>query len=209
MGGKALSAPVVGIAPTRYGKGYWEVAGDGGIFAFGDAGFFGRATASTPVPTGGSLALVVSIATDIKDGQAKYGWGGGPVPYSWGGGHGTKPGPSYGTCSGYTGSIMPCPATKTLGVDCSGFTRWVYAQAFGADVLGGGNTNDQLRRLSRTTTPQPGDLVFYGSSTSNTHHVGIYIGNGNMINAQKTGTYVKVDKVTIMPDLVGYFHYNP
>jgi hypothetical protein len=32
---------VVGIAATPDGKGYWEVASDGGIFAFGDAGFFG------------------------------------------------------------------------------------------------------------------------------------------------------------------------
>jgi hypothetical protein len=32
---------VVGIAATPDGKGYWEVASDGGIFAFGDAGFYG------------------------------------------------------------------------------------------------------------------------------------------------------------------------
>jgi hypothetical protein len=31
----------VGIAATADGNGYWEVAADGGIFAFGDAGFHG------------------------------------------------------------------------------------------------------------------------------------------------------------------------
>jgi hypothetical protein len=36
-----LVAPVVGIATTPDGKGYWEVAADGGIFAFGDAPFYG------------------------------------------------------------------------------------------------------------------------------------------------------------------------
>jgi len=54
MGGKALNAPVVALAPTPYvpsaspggtpapaGKGYWEVASDGGVFTFGDAGFYG------------------------------------------------------------------------------------------------------------------------------------------------------------------------
>lgn len=41
MGGKALSAPVVGIAPTPSGRGYWLVAADGGVFAFGDAPFLG------------------------------------------------------------------------------------------------------------------------------------------------------------------------
>ena len=35
------NAPIVGIAATPDGKGYWEVASDGGIFAFGDAGFYG------------------------------------------------------------------------------------------------------------------------------------------------------------------------
>ena len=35
MGGKPLNAPIVGIAATQTGKGYWEVATDGGIFAFG------------------------------------------------------------------------------------------------------------------------------------------------------------------------------
>jgi hypothetical protein len=41
MGGKALNAPMVGIADTRSDNGYWEVATDGGIFAFGDATFQG------------------------------------------------------------------------------------------------------------------------------------------------------------------------
>ncbi|HVB93421.1 MAG TPA: SpoIID/LytB domain-containing protein [Acidimicrobiales bacterium] len=36
-----LNKPVVGMASTADGGGYWMVASDGGIFAFGDAGFFG------------------------------------------------------------------------------------------------------------------------------------------------------------------------
>ena len=41
MGGRPLNKPVVGIAATPTGGGYWEVASDGGIFAFGDAAFSG------------------------------------------------------------------------------------------------------------------------------------------------------------------------
>ncbi|HVX22488.1 MAG TPA: IPT/TIG domain-containing protein [Acidimicrobiales bacterium] len=51
MGGQSLNKPVVGIAATPDGNGsasdgaasggYWEVATDGGIFAFGDAAFYG------------------------------------------------------------------------------------------------------------------------------------------------------------------------
>ena len=36
-----LNSPVVGMAPTRAGKGYWLVGADGGVFSYGDAGFYG------------------------------------------------------------------------------------------------------------------------------------------------------------------------
>ncbi len=37
----AVSAPVVGIAGTRFGDGFWLDAADGGVFTAGSAGFFG------------------------------------------------------------------------------------------------------------------------------------------------------------------------
>jgi hypothetical protein len=41
MGGKHLNKPIVGIAPTLGGGGYWMVASDGGIFSFGNARYRG------------------------------------------------------------------------------------------------------------------------------------------------------------------------
>ena len=41
MAGHRLNAPIIGLAHTPTGKGYWLVARDGGIFSFGDARFFG------------------------------------------------------------------------------------------------------------------------------------------------------------------------
>ncbi|MGD0882612.1 MAG: hypothetical protein ABSB09_13685, partial [Acidimicrobiales bacterium] len=41
MGGTHLNAPVVGMAPTADGNGYWLVASDGGVFGFGDATYEG------------------------------------------------------------------------------------------------------------------------------------------------------------------------
>ena len=41
MGGTTLNKPVVGIAASNNGQGYWEVASDGGIFSFGNSVFFG------------------------------------------------------------------------------------------------------------------------------------------------------------------------
>jgi hypothetical protein len=43
MGGTPLSAPIVGMDRTADGMGYWMVGRDGGIFSFGDAGFYGSA----------------------------------------------------------------------------------------------------------------------------------------------------------------------
>ena len=45
--GKHLNAPIVGMASTANGKGYWLVANDGGIFAF-NAPFFGSLGAMAP-----------------------------------------------------------------------------------------------------------------------------------------------------------------
>ncbi|MCT9931929.1 NlpC/P60 family protein [Planotetraspora sp. A-T 1434] len=152
------------------------------------------AAASAPLNDELSKAVTVAYATQ------------GAVPYSWGGGHGALPGPSRGTCRGYHGAVRPCPAEKTRGLDCSGFTRWVYRQAFGDDVLGRGNTDDHIRRLRRVEVPQAGDLVFYGTDNK-THHVGVYVGGGKMINAFATGTRIRMDDVTVLKDLVGYYHY--
>ncbi len=44
--GQKLNAPIVGIAVTHSGKGYWFVGADGGVFNYGDAPF--RWARSTP-----------------------------------------------------------------------------------------------------------------------------------------------------------------
>ena len=47
-GGLHLNKPVVGMAATPDGKGYWFVASDGGIFAYGAPGFYGSAGSLPP-----------------------------------------------------------------------------------------------------------------------------------------------------------------
>ncbi len=48
-----LDAPVVGMAATPDGKGYWLAAGDGGVFSFGDASYYGSMGGTRTRPTGG------------------------------------------------------------------------------------------------------------------------------------------------------------
>jgi len=59
------NAPIVGVAAAPDGGGYWLVARDGGVFGYGDAGFFGSA---------GSLALnapIVGMAA-TRDGRGYW-----------------------------------------------------------------------------------------------------------------------------------------
>ena len=57
--GMDLNQNLVGIAATPTGKGYWAAAADGGVFTFGDAGFFGS--------TGGTALQkpIVSVAKNF------------------------------------------------------------------------------------------------------------------------------------------------
>ena len=74
--------------------------------------------------------------------------------------------------------------------DCSGFTSYVYRHAAGVEI--GGSTYVQINAGIEVSYSelQPGDLVFPHDG-----HVGIYIGNGQMIHAPRTGDVVKVSSV--------------
>ena len=83
MSGQTLNAPIVGMAATPSGNGYWLVASDGGIFSYGDAGFFGSAGSihlNKPIvgmastPSGHGYWLVASDGGVFSYGDATF-WG--------------------------------------------------------------------------------------------------------------------------------------
>lgn len=69
------------------------------------------------------------------------------------------------------------------GMDCSGFVYNALKDA-GYDV---GRTTAQGYRNYGTSVSkadmQPGDLIFFGTNNNNASHIGIYIGNGQMIHS--------------------------
>jgi peptidoglycan DL-endopeptidase CwlO len=78
-------------------------------------------------------------------------------------------------------------ASPGQAFDCSGLTLW----AWGTVGVGMGHwTVSQYADFPHVPfgKEQPGDLVFFGSPP---HHVGIYVGNGQMIHAPYTGTVVQ------------------
>ena len=76
-----LNKPIVGMAPTNDAAGYWNVASDGGIFAFGDAKFMGSMGAShlnqpivgmAATPDGGGYWEVASDGGIFSFGDARF-----------------------------------------------------------------------------------------------------------------------------------------
>ncbi|WP_243708673.1 NlpC/P60 family protein [Actinomadura sp. GC306] len=114
------------------------------------------------------------------------------TPYSWGGG--TTAGPSYGIAHG----------AGIRGFDCSGLAMYAWHKA--------GVTLDHWTGTQWTSGPhipidslRPGDLVFFAKNTSDPatiHHVGIYVGEGQMVEAPYTGGHVRIASIH-RGDLIG------
>lgn len=86
-------------------------------------------------------------------------------------------------------------ANGPSGFDCSGLTQWSYAQA----GVGLPRTSQAQRYAGRQVSlseARPGDLVAYRSDAS---HIGMYMGNGQVVHAPYPGAPVRYDPVGMMP----------
>lgn len=74
--------------------------------------------------------------------------------------------------------------TSTFGYDCSGFTQMLYRRAgIGIPRDSGPQFRWEGFALVERENLKPGDLVFFGRSPEKITHTGMYIGNGEFINA--------------------------
>ncbi len=130
---------------------------------------------SPPAVTAPPDASAASIA--IAAARSQLG-----VPYSWGGG--SANGPTYGIAQG----------ANTIGFDCSGLTLYAYAQA---GITLSHLTWDQMNQGRTVPLSQirPGDLVFYFGGT----HMGLYVGDGQVIHAPRTGDVVRYGSLYMGP----------
>jgi|SRR4051794_31864549 cell wall-associated NlpC family hydrolase len=75
--------------------------------------------------------------------------------------------------------------------DCSGLVQYAYAAA-GINLPHSSRMQAGMGRSVSRDQLQPGDLVAFHSPVS---HIGIYIGNGQMVHAPSTGDVVKVSPI--------------
>ncbi len=78
----------------------------------------------------------------------------------------------------------------TNGIDCSGFTMQIYAR-YGISLPHHAASQPGYGTRISASDAQPGDLFFYGSGSS-ISHVGIYIGNGQIVHASNARTGIKI-----------------
>ena len=81
--------------------------------------------------------------------------------------------------------------------DCSGLVMWAFAQEGIALPHYTGAQWNMGMHVARADL-EPGDLVFFGADIS---HVGIYVGDGLMVDAPNTGAVVRVEP--LFSDYVG------
>jgi cell wall-associated NlpC family hydrolase len=124
------------------------------------------------------------------------------TPYAWaGGGYG---GPSYGINSPGTDGWND---STVYGFDCSGLTMYAWApQGLYMDHYAATQYTQAGSYHPEAGNFQPGDLLFWSGdgSIGGIHHVAIYIGNGNVVQAPNSGSIVQVtpwDQVS--PDYFG------
>lgn len=111
--------------------------------------------------------------------------------YAWGGGSLTGPSEGFG------------PDVGVVGFDCSGLTRYAYAQA---GITIPRVAADQYAVLRSVSTLEPGDLVFYATDPrdpSTVHHVAMYLGRGQMIEAPESGERVHVTAMRYGYEYIG------
>ena len=77
----------------------------------------------------------------------------------------------------------------TNGADCSGFT-WAVHKNFGISIPRVSIDQANGGKSVSISAVQPGDIIYYG------YHVGIYIGNGQIVHASSERTGIKISSYT-------------
>ena len=110
-----------------------------------------------------------------------------PAPSSSGGGKGQQVA-DY-ACKFIGNPYVAGGTSLTNGADCSGFVMAVY-QSFGISLPRSSYAQAGVGTAVSYSEAKPGDIIYYGG------HVGIYIGNGQIVHASTERTGIKITAAT-------------
>ncbi|MGH3977374.1 MAG: NlpC/P60 family protein, partial [Pseudonocardiaceae bacterium] len=119
------------------------------------------------------------------------------VRYSWGGGN--AHGPTIGIRDG--GVADTFGDYRKIGFDCSGLMIYAFSRALGYSLPHYSGFQYNSGRKVPLASKRPGDMLFW-SRNGTIHHVALYIGGGQMVEAPYSGAAVRVTSVRyagIMP----------
>ena len=86
-------------------------------------------------------------------------------------------------------------ATGPNTFDCSGLMLWAHKQ-MGISIPRTSLEQSRSGKAVSKSDLQPGDLVFFKTTSAPVGHVGMYIGNGQFIHAPNKNKPVKVDSLS-------------
>ncbi|HKR48240.1 MAG TPA: NlpC/P60 family protein [Pseudonocardiaceae bacterium] len=119
------------------------------------------------------------------------------VRYSWGGGN--AQGPTIGIRDG--GVADTFGDYRRVGFDCSGLMIYAFSRVLGYSLPHYSGFQYHSGQKVPLADKRPGDMLFWGTN-GNIHHVALYVGGGQMIEAPYSGAAVRVTSVRyneIMP----------
>jgi cell wall-associated NlpC family hydrolase len=93
----------------------------------------------------------------------------------------------------YVGTPYVYGGTTPRGFDCSGYTRYVWAQ-LGVSLPRTANQQMNATRRVPRSQAKPGDLVFFVSG-GRAYHVGLYAGSGMMYDSPRAGKKLSKRKI--------------
>lgn len=86
-------------------------------------------------------------------------------------------------------------ATGPNTFDCSGLMYWTHKQ-FGITLPRTSLAQSKSGKSVSKSNLQPGDLIFWKTTSAPVGHVGMYIGDGNFIHAPNSSKPVKIDSLS-------------
>lgn len=93
------------------------------------------------------------------------------------------------------------------GFDCSGLVQYSYSQNGITVPRTAQQQYNQSTKIDKSQL-KAGDLIFTGTSEDNITHVVMYTGDGNVIEAPRTGKTVSGRSLDTVTNIVGYGTYN-